>query len=166
MSIRLHSKLGVNPRLTFCPQCGGETNELLLLGATNKVYRCTDPKCNTPHIGSPPKGFCQRCGRAVKFERELDDWEKLPGSICDACQAKNKAVDEEVAKGGIYWRCKDCGSAGAIRAGHPLAEQVREQMNLQPPAPCGVELTKEPCKGLACPVCGPEAQVEEGGSVS
>jgi rubrerythrin len=146
--ITLHKELGVNPRLTYCPQCGGESNELLLLGNTNKVYRCE--ACNTPHIGRPKRGKCMNCGHgSVPFERELDRMEKLPGSICDSCQEKNAAVAEEVAKGGIHWRCSDCGSAGAIKAGHPLAVRVREQMGIEPPDPCGIEFSKEEM----CPVC-------------
>ena len=148
--ITLHPQLGVNPRLTFCPQCGGETNELLLLGNTNKVYRCTSSSCNTPHVGRPKNGKCQNCGAQVKFDRELGDREKLPGSVCDSCQEKNREAEEVVAEGGIFWRCSDCNSSGAIRGSAPLAQAVRKQVGIAPPDPCGVEFSKEE----GCPVCG------------
>ena len=40
MSIRLHSKHGIAPALTFCRICGKDTNEIALLGAhADKVLR-------------------------------------------------------------------------------------------------------------------------------
>lgn len=154
--IRLHKELGVNPRLTVCPQCGGDGPELLLLGATNKIYRCAE--CNTPHVGRPKGGKCQKCGHChVPFERELTSMERLPGSICDKCSELNERCAEMVRAGGIHWQCADCGSAGAIKAEHPLAIHVREQTGIAAPDPVGLEFTKEPQNGLSCPACGSDA---------
>lgn len=138
MTIRLHSKLGVNPHLTYCPRCGGETNEIALLGTTNKVYIC-----NLGHrsIGYPKNGKCPECNAIVSFEREIEERERIPGGLCDNCQEQIK----EVKKGGIFFRCK-CGTEGVIKAGHPLAEAVRKQLKVKAPKPCGVELE-------TCPNC-------------
>jgi len=61
----------------------------------------------------------------------------------------------EVEKGGVYFRCKDCGVNGVIKAGVPFAEDVRKHHNLPAPAPCGVEFTKD----TGCPRCGQKESV-------
>lgn len=152
--MRLHKEHGVNPRLTFCPQCGGEGNELVLLGAHDSLYRCIREECGAAHIGRPEGGSCAKCGATVRLERKIGQHERIPGGICDACQEKNRQVEEEVARGGIHWRCADCGAAGAIRAGHPLAEAVRAQMGIAAPNACGVEFTRVE----GCPACGEEGE--------
>lgn len=148
--IRLHPKLGMNPRLTCCPRCGWESSELLLLGATNKVYRCQE--CNTPNIGKPnARDGCGKCGHwNVPFERELDASEKLPGSICDDCEKEMKEHKDEVAAGGVYFKCSDCSTTGVIKAGHPFAEHIRATMKIEAPEPCGAEFSK----ATGCPTCG------------
>lgn len=55
---------------------------------------------------------------------------------------------ETVTKGGIFFRCKDCGAEGAIEASHSMAKVTRKNMGIRAPHPCGIEFTKE-----TCPVC-------------
>lgn len=144
----LHKEHGVNPRLTFCPQCGGEGNEIVMLGADDGIYSCI--ACDQKHIGRPKNRTCQACGGVVEFERTVEQHERLPGSICDECQERNRVVEEEVVRGGIYWRCADCGSEGAFRAESPISIAVREQTGIAAPDPVGLEMSQEE----GCPVCG------------
>lgn len=148
----LHKEHGVNSRLTFCPQCGAEGNEIVMLGAHDGIYSCI--ACGQKHIGRPKNRTCQACGGVVKFERTVGQHERLPGSICDECQEKNRAVEQEVARGGIYWRCIDCGSAGALVAENPIAVAVRKQSGIKAPDPVGLEMSKKE----GCPVCGSDDQ--------
>lgn len=143
--IILDEEKGVNPRLTFCQRCGGETNDLMLVGNQNKVYSCG--QCRLIHYGSVLNIKCPRCdARNWILDHELDDNERLPASEpCDKC----KEMDNEVANGGIYWKCKDCGSNGAIKAGSQMSIDVRDQMNIKAPDKCGVEFSKD----KHCPVC-------------
>lgn len=69
MGLRLHHKYGVAPMLTCCQICGGDTNELLLLGASaNKVCEQT--------LGEPYQGSSAQ---------------RIPHGLCDTCQGHLKA---------------------------------------------------------------------------
>lgn len=154
MGLILHKEKGLNPKLTICPQCGGDAEELILIGIHDKKYKCSH--CNQIYFGYPKRGECIKCGFNVTRIGEVGEYEKLPASQpCDKCKAKNKAVEKAVAEGGIHWNCKDCGSAGAFGVNHPLSAVVRKQMNIQAPDPVGVELNKVD----GCPVC---SQKEKG----
>ena len=144
----LHKDKGLNPRMTYCPQCGLESSELVLLGAIDNFYICN--LCGQKSIGYP-KRHCS-CGGMFVFDRKIGEYEKLPASQpCDKCQALNKEMEEEVSLGGVYWKCIDCGSTGVIKHEHQLSKDVRKQLNVEAPKPCGVEFTK-----VECPVCGSE----------
>ena len=104
------------------------------------------------HIGGRPrKGICQ-CGGEVVFDRDVEDNERLPGGLCDTCKEEVESFKKVVAEGGVHWNCSDCKRSGVIPSNHPLAEAVREQMNIFPPDPCGVTFTKK-----ECPVCGKDS---------
>ena len=153
MNLRLHSTKGVNPRLTVCWNCGKSVG-VALLGASEGLYECT--KCGMHSIGGSPRKdrwghlgekICPKCDANDSYvrKRNIDDHEHLPIELCDDCRKNLDAVAEEVKRGGIHWKCKDCGSAGAIKAGHPLAEAVRAQAKIPAPDPVGVEFTKDDC---------------------
>lgn len=150
MSIRLHPTKGVNPRLTFCRRCGGEANELILVGAQDMKYTCDD--CGTLHYGRPDLGRCGKC-KGTRFTQagRLTEYEKLPASdYCDDCKkeiAEHKAI---VEAGGIYWQCPK-GHGGAIRHTSPLAARVREKAGIAAPKPVGIKLEED-----NCPACHPE----------
>ena len=147
-SIRLHPEKGVNPHLGVCDWCGADIG-VVLLGAHDGMWKCQHGHVS---IGGAPRGRspCGCLSYDWRKECTVGEFEKLPMGRCDACQAKKQACEEEVRQGGIHWRCSDCKSAGAIKAGHPLTLQVRAQLKVDPPNPCGAEFSKKDC-----PVCGP-----------
>lgn len=133
--ITLHSRHGVAPALTFCPRCGKDTNELALLGIrADKVMR---------------QVYEMTGGREGSMEGYKEYGQnRIPASEpCDECKAKQAAADEEVRRGGVYWKCTKCGSEGAIKAEHPLSKAVREKAGIEAPNPVGVDMTGQ------CPVC-------------
>jgi hypothetical protein len=149
--IRLHPQKGLNPRMTFCPRCGKDGDELILLGLNDGVYSCEF--CGQKHIGRPTGGKCQQCGRRQSWKRErtVEEHERIPGSLCGPC--KNEAAEHAriVAEGGVYWACKDCHAQGVIKSS-PFAERVRKALSIQAPRPCGVTFSKD----QGCPKCGAE----------
>lgn len=152
-SIRLSKKHGINPTLTFCPRCHGESDVLVLVGRAIK-YKCRT--CGQMHIGMPPKRKCIQCGTchgAAGFENlgEFDGTtDRLPaGEPCDKCKKEMDEHKRIVEAGGIYWKCSKCESEGVILGASELAGDVRRHMKIDPPAPCGVDFEG---KDL-CPVC-------------
>ena len=148
MSIRLDPKHGLNPALTYCPRCGGETNELMLLGDA-RVYQCQTCKQKMigQHAESCPNGH-GKMAYVSHYENEFG--KRLPSrSLCDKCEEEVKEHKRIVADGGIYWKCSDCKTEGVIRY-NELAHDVRMQLRVPPPKPCVIEFSK-----ADCPVCGP-----------
>ena len=146
MDLELHPQKGLNPHMTYCPRCGEDAEEIILLGANDNLYRCG---CGKSYVGKSSI-VCKSCRTRMKFERQIRESEKLPASdICNKCKDADKAVRKEVERGGIYWHCVDCGAAGAIKAEHPMSASVRKHMKISAPKPCGVEFTKK-----ECPMCG------------
>lgn len=154
MSIRLHKEKGLNPRLGICPNCGKENGEIALLGSQNTKYRCG--KCGATTVGgsrSPARcSVCKTTKGTMTKLGELEDSEKIVGGLCKACEEKQKSVNEEVRRGGVFWRCADCHSEGALKAEHPFSRAVREAHKLTNGEPCGVEFTKKDC-----PLCSQQA---------
>lgn len=48
---------------------------------------------------------------------------------------------DEVADGGVYWVCRQCGRGGVIKASEEVAARLREYVNVPAPHPFGVEFT-------------------------
>lgn len=146
-NIELHPEKGVNPRITVCCQCGEDIG-LVLLGRHEHKDICN--KCGLVYYGGKPLGGeCPRCHTYGWHREPIEEHEKIPEGLCEKCQESQRELDKVVAEGGIYWRCDDCNATGAIRASSPLAKQVREQLGIEAPKPCGVQFSK--AKG--CPVC-------------
>lgn len=150
--ITLHKELGINPRMTVCTRCGEDGEALVLLGNTNWIYNCCS--CGTNFIG-----YSKECPKCKHFNtlskgRELKDYEKLPG-LCKKCRLAQEECDKAVAEGGIYWKCADCGSTGALKQSD-FTDHVRtvNGKGTKVEGPCGIEFTKE----QGCPVCGPEGE--------
>jgi len=143
--ILLSEKFGINPTLTYCPRCGGEGQELLLLG------RATEYECGCCHgkiIGTKPKGDCPHCGATGIFYTRIGEFDgshrRLPGTEpCDKCKKELEELKEEIAKGGVPWKCDICKSEGVIKSESNFAKNFRKE---HPKA--GIILDKD-----NCPVC-------------
>lgn len=147
MSLPLHPEKGVNPRVTCCRNCGKDVG-VVLLGAHDGIYKCSD--CGQMFIGPPDRRHpCKINHHSIQRTGKVEEHEKLPIEVCEECMQKEKECDQVVKEGGVYWKCEDCGSGGAIKASAPLAQAVRKQMNIDPPNPVGVTFTKDDC-----PSCG------------
>jgi len=151
-SIPISNKHGVNPSVVVCARCGKDTGELVLPGKVNR-YSCSNCKTKEIFLQHGSDG-CPKCGkeagRLTRMEGDVEMPRKISmGTICPDCVEQKEIVKQ----GGVYWECKDCKSIGVVRAEAPLAQRVREINKVEPPAPCGIEFTKEDL----CPVCGPHA---------
>jgi len=148
-SIRLHKEYGVNPRMTSCPRCGGDGRDLILLGAEDTKYTCQ--ACGMIHFGRPDRGACMRegCDSRMFETVKIGEHEKIPSSLCGACEKEVSEHKAVVEAGGVYWRCSDCGRNGVIKP-NSFTEAVRGVHGTEAPSPCGVEFTKDDC-----PACGP-----------
>lgn len=131
MGIHLHNEKGVNPRLTFCPRCGGEGKEIVLLGTKERVYTCSE--CGGQNFGgfdtSMGRPLCGVCGcdqRGNKDFRVIAENEKIPGSMCASCEKELKEYNQIVADGGVHFKCNECGAQGVIKSEAPFAMEVRK----------------------------------------
>jgi hypothetical protein len=151
--MHLDKKKGVNPFLTYCPRCGGEGSELLLVG--NRQYTQTCPSCGVVNIGGADYGKCNNCrGDMSGVERvKIPDGTKLPGGLCEKCEKEVKEFEELVAAGGIYWKCK-CGASGVVKANTQTAMEFRKAVGVEAPEPVGMSVEN-------CPMCMIK---EEGGN--
>lgn len=172
-SIRLHKDKGVNPKMTFCRRCGKDANELILIGADEAKCECRI--CGITVFGRG-KGVCPKCNAGVTLENvgKIGEHERLPATqFCDECKAEVEEHRKEVEKGGVHFRCKDCGAEGVVKAGTSFAVQVRQTHQDQDPnlqegwytkpihtkgndlvyIACGVEMSK----GTGCPQCQEKA---------
>lgn len=143
--ITLHPTRGVNPKLTYCPRCGGEANELLLIGNREYIRKCRG--CGQMLIGFATMEACPGCHDRGPHEvyKRIGEHDKLPASQpCDACKEEMKQHAEIVANGGVYWQCDECGRRGVIKAESPMSAAVRNQMKIEAPEPCGIKFEK--CK--------------------
>lgn len=144
--IRLHPKLGLNVHMTICPRCGGDGQELLMLGISNLVVTC--PHCGTTTLAARKGAACPKCKKSTRDgkSRELEEHERLPGSLCKKCEDEIQELNAEVARGGVHIRCKSCGMEGVIKAETPMAIEVRDHFGFHNGEPCGVEVDQ-------CPKC-------------
>jgi Zn finger protein HypA/HybF involved in hydrogenase expression len=155
-SIRLSKKHGVNPHLTICPRCGGDSNELILTGAAHK-FECS--WCHQIMLGLPKDGRCPKCERSFRGFPPISHGEMKPDEKmlatqpCDKCKEEIASFTLEISRGGIPVRCKDCGMEGVIKAEHPMARAVRKQNDGKT---VGLEFTKD-----NCPKCGPNPVKED-----
>lgn len=145
--IMLDKKYGVNAHLTICPQCGGDGDELILTGNAGK-WRCES--CDLISYGKPKLGKCPQCKSVTSWE-----WlgvpppeEKLMGqSPCRKCQERMKVAHDELAKGGVPWRCLVCKSEGVIKADTDFSRAFIKEHGDK----AGCEMPKD-----QCPVCSPK----------
>lgn len=149
-SITLHPKLGVNPHLTYCPRCGGEANELMLIGNRTNIVEC--PNCDAKIIGGLKTGekcpkcqYCAHFGDSSRSVGQIGEHDKLPATdVCDKCKEELETFKKEVEAGVIYFKCKCCPLTGVIKGHTRLAKAVREKSGIKAPNPVGIEF--DDCK--------------------
>ena len=147
MVLPLHKTKGINAHLTVCQRCG-EGVGLALMGAYNTVGVC---ECGVTMYGATGSAKCPSCGQVGNYhdKRRIEEYEKLPGGLCDKCREEDKEHAAVVAAGGVYFRCMDCGHRGVVKGTAPLAKFARRKLKIKKPAPCGIEFNK-----TNCPLCG------------
>jgi hypothetical protein len=151
-SIMLHPTLGINPHLTFCQRCGGDAEDVLMLGIKNYVDKCAS--CGCEHYGGSDKqGECMRCGSHNLQRRTIGDTEKLPVPACAKCREMIEACNKAVEDGGVFWKCAGCGSEGAVVKDSELAIAARNYSGIEAPDPVGIEVND-------CPLCRPKEEIE------
>lgn len=167
-SIPLSQEHGLRPVIAVCPNCGGKSSEIVLVG-NGRVYTCSN--CETNQIGYKRPESCPNCGlnqmtfRATGGHRLLftakpyDESMPIIGGLCSECEKERDEHAAAVAEGGVYWECEDCPAHGVIKASSPFAAAVREQHGIEAPEPCGVRFVSghEP----ACPHCGGHGDKKE-----
>ena len=98
-----------------------------------------------------------RSGMVLKREdgSAIEEHEKVStGGLCDPCAKLQEEQKTIVDAGGIYFKCRDCGSEGAIRKTASICADVRAKLDIPAPEPCGVEFDKTNCP--ACSVVNHE----------
>lgn len=113
MTLQLHPTKGLNPHLTVCPRCGGDTDEIILLGNSKAFGDINDWEKVTS------SDFCKKCKKELAYFKS------------------------EVEKGGIYWKCDICQCNGVIKQNSLLAQDVRKVMDISAPNPCGIDFTND-----------------------
>lgn len=132
----LHKTNGLNPRMTYCPRCGGEGQSLILLGVHEYKGKCaTHGVVYGARLSCPAKG----CMQGLSDSRMIGEHERLPDSEpCNTCRDEITQHADIVAAGGVYFKCDECHKTGVIKKS-PLADIVREHSNNPTPAPCGIQ---------------------------
>jgi rubrerythrin len=145
MSIYLSPKHGINPCLTYCRRCGGDTPELLIVGNAHK-HICRN--CKAVHVGRLKDGRCHFCGNTDFESSEIDGWkDRFPAQeLCEKCKADIAELKKEVELGGVPWKCSKCKSDGVIKHNSPFAIEFRKEHPI-----AGIDFN-----GLHCPVCDKE----------
>ena len=138
--IALSKEHGINAALAKCAMCGKETGEIALLG---KTYEWICKACGSGMISLKRPHECSQCGASdFKNAGEFDGWRGVSlGSVCDECKEILKKCEEEVEKGGVYFKCHDCESFGVFDHNSPIAIDFLKEHG--PGA--GIELTKDVC---------------------
>ena len=134
---------------TYCPICGFEADELTV-GAVLKYYGEDGELLGYGHPGGV---FAHELiEHEVSYTtKALEESERAPaGEPCVYCaeDIANQREDfkEEVERGGIHWRCDNCGLWGVIKHNDSrgFSARARRKAGIQPPTHMGVRFSK--CK--------------------
>lgn len=131
-TIPLDAGKGLDPHMISCTRCGEQYG--LTIGA---LRQATDSNGVTH--------YCQKGETSRHPHRGVTNWTPvkegtvIPSGLCTACTEELKRFEQEVANGGIFFKCRCCTTTGVIKGHSPLAQTVRKQMNIHAPEPCGVE---------------------------
>jgi len=141
--IPIHPERGLDPHLTFCPRCGGETNGLTI-GVIRKA-EIPNGQLVYAQRGSEQKMRKRLLEQGMISDHERLDWrelgenERVPdSSVCEQCKTELTDWADLVKQGGCYFKCNQCGCNGVINPGSEMAAAVRKATGKPPPQPCGV----------------------------
>jgi len=121
-SIPISREGGLEPRLCFCPRCGGDSPECLTIGAG--IVKVVAGERAVYCYGGEAFKALRELGRGAKIV-PLEPDERVPGELCPRCQQELEEWDEIVLAGGLYWHCTECGAEGVLRP-CDYARDVRE----------------------------------------
>lgn len=124
--LRLHKDKGVNAHMTLCSRCGGEGQELIMLGAHDKKVTCNS--CGMVHIGMTKRSLktgCKNCHSGNLTEEIIADNEKLPIGLCEDCEKEIAEHKKVIDSGGLHFKCDECGCLGVIKPSK-FTESVRQ----------------------------------------
>lgn len=144
--IKLHPEKGVNARLCFCPRCGGESQDLALIGDRNFVDTCVSEHCKMAHYGGTDRRIherpaCNSCGCSV-VRRPLEENERIPSAdICDQCKQLMQVAHEAFKTGGIMVKCTNCFTELVLSGTSKYAIEFREKTKTPAPLPIGSLVT-------------------------
>jgi len=132
--ITLDKESGVNPRISVkqCNVCAAEyeDNEILLLGAVNKIYTCT--ACGQTHIGYPAQSCCVTCSSRSLTQETIGSGHtiKTGVGVCPACQ---EGIDKVEEAGGTFL-IETVGEDASSRTGRRwgISKEAAERMGAQP----------------------------------
>ena len=147
--IPLHPTRALDPHLTICPICGDKTNSLVI-GHTRKaklpngktVY-CTRGQEDSLKRKLVDQGILHSIRDRLEW-KQLDEMERVPDpEPCEKCKAEiqkeQNMLIEEVAAGGVYFRCLQCKCQGAFTKESDIAVEVRKQTGKEAPEPVGIK---------------------------
>jgi hypothetical protein len=143
-SIPVHPERGLDPHLSFCPRCGGETNAI----AIGHIKKAELPNGQLVYAQKGKQSNIMKQLREQNMIgwnerldwRDLGENERIPDSeVCEKCKTEIEEWADLVKAGGAYMKCSACGCNGVIKPGTELAEAVRKSTGIEPPDPVGVE---------------------------
>lgn len=130
---------GLDPRLTFCPRCKCDTNEIVI--GDNRLITH-----NNGETAITPRTRVNQTIKKLGWSRSdcrvgiLPEGKVPATDYCDSCKEELEEYSSIVKNGGVYWRCQTCSREGVIKPSE-YADLVREAANIPAPDPCGVEFT-------------------------
>lgn len=139
--IPLHPTRALDPHLTYCPRCGGDTDEITV-GHLWKVK--TSKGWLYFNRGELRKALVSAGFNAHAYNLtdaiDVKENERVPSpTLCNNCQKEMVEFKKEVEAGGVYFRCTKCLTHGVIKAGTTMAVAVREAHGIPAPGECGIE---------------------------
>jgi hypothetical protein len=118
--IPMHPERGLDPRETYCPQCGRPTPEIAI-GHTLKAKLPGSNVLVYYPIDKIDKAYAALVDAGLVQLQEPLEWEELyEGEMirarnpCPKCQIEAYQMQLVVDKGGIYWKCEQCNAHGVI----------------------------------------------------
>lgn len=136
-------------RLTFCPVCGMDAEELTI----GEVLKYVNKDGDVLGYGHPGGILALTLiDQEIPYETiKLESFERAPaGHPCSNCMAdiaqQRAEFKVEIELGGLHWHCEECGVWGIVMHddSHGFSAGVRRASGIKPPTHAGVRFTN--CK--------------------